>query len=166
MIFGVGSTIKIIAVLIIVAIIAGGLWYVTGLRADLAVARVNAERLKEGIELQQQLMAQMRRDISQIQSINADLRQETERAQAEIRSLSDRFNVNARGEARDLGAIAAARPAAVERLINRGTANAMRCLEIASGAPLTEQEQNAKTSSEINRECPSLANPLYRAVAP
>jgi hypothetical protein len=164
--FGIGSTIKIIAALIIVAITAGGLWYVTGLRADLAVARINAERLKESIELQQQLMAQMRRDITQIQSINADLRQETERAQAEIRSLNDRFNVNARGEARDFGAIAAARPATVERLINRGTENAMRCLEIASGSPLTEKEKNAKTSSEINRECPILANPNYRPATP
>lgn len=166
MMFGIGSSIKIVAVLVIVAIIAGGLWYVTGLRADLAVARVNVERLKEGIELQQQLMEQMRADIAQIQGINNDLRQETARAQAEVRNLNDRFNVNARGEARDFGAIAAARPGAVERLINRGTANAMRCLEIASGAPLTESEKNAKTSSEINRECPTLANPNYRAVAP
>jgi hypothetical protein len=164
--FGIGSSIKIIAALIIVAIIAGGLWYVTGLRADLAVARINAQRLEEGIRLQQELMDQMRRDIALIQDINNDLRQETERAQVEVRSLTDRFNVNARGEARDFGAIAAARPATVERLINRGTENAMRCLEIASGSPLTEKEKNAKTSNEINRECPSLANPLYRPATP
>jgi hypothetical protein len=160
--FGVGATVKAIAALIIVVILAGSAWYVTGLRADLAVSRINAERLEQGIRTQQALMEQMRRDIAQIQSINSDLRQESERAQSEIKALTDRFNVNARGEARDFGAIAAAKPGVVERLINRGTENAMRCLEIASGAPLTEQEKNAKTSSEINRECPTLANPSYK----
>ena len=163
---GIGSTIKIIAVLAIVSILAAGFWYVTGLRADLVTARANAEKLEQGIRTQQALIAQMQRDVAQIQSINRELREESSRANAEIRSLTDRLNVNARGEARDLGAIAAARPATVERLINRGTTNAMRCLEIASGSPLTEAEKNAKTSSEINRECPTLANPLYRPTTP
>jgi type II secretory pathway pseudopilin PulG len=166
MIFDVGSTVKAIAALLIVAIIAGGAWYVTGLRADLAVSRANAEKLQDGIRAQQELITQIRRDVAKIQNINSELQQENQRQQAEIRALSDRFNVNARGEARDFGAIAAARPGSVERLVNRGSDNARRCLEIASGSPLTEQEKNAKTSSEINRECPTLANPLYRSIAP
>ena len=49
----------------------------------------------------------------------------------------------------------------MERLINRGTKNALRCLEIATGAERTEKEINAKKESEINRECPTLANPNY-----
>jgi len=163
---GIGTTIKAVAALIIVVVIAGGAWYATGLRADLAVAKINADRLREGIETQKSLMEAMRRDIAQIQTINSELQQENQRQQAEVRALTDRFNVNARGEARDFGAIAAARPGSVERLVNRGSDNARRCLEIASGSPLTEQEKNAKTSSEINRECPTLANPLYRPVAP
>lgn len=160
------ANLKIVAVAMAVSAVAGVFWYVTGLRADLAQERANAEKLEQGIQTQQALILQMQRDVAQIRSMNQQLRQETDRANAEIRSLTDRLNVNARGEARDLGTIAAARPAAVERLVNRGTANAMRCLEIASGAPLTEAEKNAKTSSEINRECPTLANPLYRSVAP
>lgn len=164
--FGIGASIKAIAAVIILVILVGGLWYVTGLRADLAISQANAEKLKQGIEQQQALMEQMRADITQIQSINNALTQEATRAREELKSLTDKFNVNARGEARDFGAIAAAKPAVIERLVNRGTANAMRCLEIASGSPLTEAERNAKTSSEINRECPTLANPNYRAVAP
>jgi cell division septum initiation protein DivIVA len=162
MLFGGGATVKILAVLAIVVIVAGGAWYVTGLRADLVVARANAEKLQQGIEQQQALMSQMRADIAQIQSINAELNQEAARARDEVKNLTDRFSVNARGEARDFGATAAAKPQVVERLVNRGTVNAMRCLEIASGAPLTEAERNAKTSSEINRECPSIANPNYQ----
>jgi len=38
-------------------------------------------------------------------------------------------------------------------------------LELATGAPLTEAEKNAKLPSEINKECPSLANPSYKPAA-
>jgi TolA-binding protein len=166
MLFGGGAAIKVVATLAIVVIVAGGLWYVTGLRADLAVSEMNNKTLKDGIEQQQRLIEQMQRDVAQIQEINSSLAQEADRQRAEVRDLVDRFNVNARGESRDFGAIAAARPGVVERLVNRGTANAMRCLAIASGAPHTEAELAAKTSSEVNRECPSLANPNFIATTP
>jgi hypothetical protein len=162
MLFGGGAVIKVVAVLIIVLVFAGGAWYVTGLRADLAVSEMNAKTLQDGIKQQQELMEQMRADISQIQNINQDLKKENDRQQAEVKSLSNRFSQNARGEVRDFGALAAERPEAIERAVNRGTVNAMRCLEIASGAPLTEKELNARNSSEINRECPSIANPNYK----
>jgi hypothetical protein len=166
MLFGGGAAIKVIATLAIVIIVAGGLWYVTGLRADLAVSEMNNKTLKDGIEQQQRLIEQMQKDVAQIQEINADLANEADRQKREMRDLVDRFNVNARGESRDFGAIAAARPGVVERLVNRGTASAMRCLAIASGAPHTEAELAAKTSSEINRECPSLANPNFIVTTP
>jgi len=160
-----GSTIKIVAVLIMVLTVAAGLWYVTALRADLAISEQNRARLQEGVAAQQALLAQMRVDISQIQAINQDLRSENLRQQAEVQSLTQRFGQTARGEVRDFGALAAERPDAIQRAVNRGTANAMRCLEIASGSPLTDAEKNATTLSEINRECPTLANPRYRAAA-
>lgn len=161
MLFGGGAVIKVIAILIIVLVFAGGAWYVTGLRADLAVSEMNNSKLQDGIKQQQELMDQMRRDVAQMQEINSDLRKEADRQKKEVQALTDRFNTNARGETRDFGALAAEKPEAIERAVNRGTKNAMRCLEIASGAPLTEQELNAKTNSEINRECPTLANPNY-----
>jgi type II secretory pathway pseudopilin PulG len=162
MLFGGGAVIKVVAILIIVLVFAGGFYYISGLRADLAVSEINNQRLQEGIEAQQALMEQMRADIAQIQTINQDLKQENDRQQAEVKALSNRFSQNARGEVRDFGALAAERPDAIQRAVNRGTANALRCLELASGAPHTEQELNATTLSEINRECPTLANPRYQ----
>ena len=160
--FGIGSMIKAVALLLVVVVIAAGLWYVTGLRADLAISKQNSSRLQEGITAQQALLQQMNVDIAQIQTINQDLKKENDRQQAEVRALSNRFGQNARGEVRDLGALAAERPDAVQRAVNRGTANAMRCLELASGAPHSDAELAAKTTSEINRECPTLANPNYQ----
>lgn len=153
----IGSSIKIVAALIIVLVIAGGLWYVTGLRADLAVSEMNNKKLTDGIQAQQELMDQMRNDIAQIQSINAELRDQNERQRQDVANLARKF------ERRDLGALAAEKPELVERLVNRGSKNALRCLAIASGSPLTEEEKNAKTPTEANRECPNLINPNYTA---
>ena len=152
-----GSSIKIVSALIIVLVIAGGLWYVTGLRADLAVSEMNSKKLQEGIQAQQELMDQMRNDIEQIQSINSNLQRQNEKQRQDVANLTTKF------ERRDLGALAAEKPELVERLVNRGSKNALRCLELASGAPLTEAEKNAKTPTEANRECPSLINPNYTA---
>ena len=75
----------------------------------------------------------------------------------DLDDLDNRFNKGGR----DFGKIAIENTGAIERIINTGSVNAARCIEIASGAELTEQEINATKKSEINRECPSIANPNY-----
>ena len=160
--FGIGGIIKAVVALIIVLTVVGAFYYITGLRADLAVSEMNNQRLQEGIDSQNAVMAQMKADIQQIQTINQDLATEADRQRKEVAQLQNKFSVNSKGEARDFGALAASRPDVVERAVNRGTTNALRCLELASGAKHTEQELKATTSSEINRECPTLANPNYK----
>ena len=48
----------------------------------------------------------------------------------------------------------------VEKLINKGSERATRCVEIGKTL-LTEKELLATKKSEINTECPSIANPNY-----
>ncbi len=165
MLFGGGAAIKAIAALAMVLVIAGGLYYVTGLRANLAVAEENERKLTQAIADQQAVLEQMQADVEAQQNINRELGEAVKRQQQDISELTDRFNVNARGEKRDFGAIAAAKPKVVERLVNRGSVNALRCVELASGAPLTEKEQNAKTSKDLNPECPGLVQPLVPSFA-
>jgi hypothetical protein len=160
------STIKIVAILVIVLVFAGGFYYISNLQANLAIAEMNNQKLEEGIKAQQELMAQMQNDIKQIQNINSELQDLAEKQKEEIKAVSDKFNVNAKGEARDFGALAAAKPKVIERAVNRGTKNALRCLELSSGAKHTEQELNARTTSEINRECPAIANPNFIPTTP
>jgi ribosomal protein L29 len=152
MIFGTSGMIKAIVALVIVLFVGAGLWYVTNLKADLAVSEMNNKTLQDGIKAQQELMEQMRKDIAQIQTINEDLRQENDKRKQDVEVLTTKFSK------RDFGALAAERPSAIERLINRGTENVARCFELASGAPLNEKESNAKTPTEANRECPNLIN--------
>ncbi len=108
----------------------------------------------------------MQEDVAMIQGINKQLQDENVENLKEIKKSTDKFNVKANGDKRDFGTLAAVKPKVIQRLINRGTKNAVRCLEILTGAPHTEKELNAKLQSETNRECQSIANPNYIPTTP
>jgi len=163
--FGASAIVKAVAALLIVLVIAGGLWYVTGLRADLAVSQENTRKMTEAVQQQQEAIKQIQADQQKIKDINNELNTTIKLQNKDMENLKDRFTTSANGEKRDFGKTAAAKPSSLERAVNRGTVNALRCLEIASGAPLTEAEKNATKPSEINRECPALANPNYKPAA-
>jgi hypothetical protein len=160
--FGVGAAIKAIAALVTVLVIAGGVMYVSGLRADLAVSEENTKKMVDAVEKQQEALEEIKADQNKIKDLNNDLNTTIKLQNKDMENLKDRFTTNAAGEKRDFGKAAAAKPTSLERAVNRGTVNAIRCLEIASGAPLTEAEKNAKLPSEINRECTNIANPNYK----
>ena len=154
---GIGGAIKAIVYLVIVVVIAGGLWYVMNIKADLATSEANNQKLQDAVQLQKDLIESMQKDIAQIQETNKQLAEQNEKQKQDVATLSSKFSK------RDFGALAAEKPAVVEKLVNRGTANVMRCLELASGAPLNEKEKNAKTPTEANRECPALIDSDYTA---
>ena len=104
----------------------------------------------------------MKADFEAQAKINKKLTELNETLKKEYAALDQRFNkINGQGEVRDIGKLAEERTKAVERIINKGTVNAQRCVEIAMGSPLTEKEINATKKSQINSECPSIADPNY-----
>lgn len=161
----IGTIIKSLAALIIVVLFAVGFWWITGLRADLAVSQSNTEKLTQAVEQQQAVMEQMKAEQEQIRTMTKAVNDQVTKQNNDVNALRDRFNTTASGQQRNWGKTASEKPAAVERAVNRGTVNALRCLEIASGAPLTEAEKNATRPEEINRECPAIANPKYQPPA-
>ncbi len=140
----------------------GGFLYVKTLKSDLATSEANNAKLLDSVSEQQAVITQQRVDFESIMTANKEL-QDTQRVlQTELKNLDERFNkINGRGEVRDIGKLAAERSKSVERIINNASNKAMRCVEIAMGAELTEKEKNATKKSEINSECPSIANPNY-----
>ena len=147
------SFIKPLIYLAIIGILAAGAWYVTGLRADLAVSEQNNKQLEDGIRQQQALIEQIKTDFELIQSTNQVLQVQNEQQRKDINNLQTKFN--------DFGSRAAANPEAAAKAMNRGTANALRCIELASGAALNEREKQAKSPKEANRECPALIDPDF-----
>ena len=156
------SSIKIALVLVMLAGAGGGFMYVKNLKADLATSEANNAKLEESVKSQKAVIQQMKEDFEAITRIKAEMEKQNKILLAEFKALDKKFNkINGKGEVRDIGDLATKRPESVEKIINKGSTNAMRCSEIAMGSPLTEKEKNATKKSEINSECPSIANPNY-----
>jgi multidrug resistance efflux pump len=156
------SSIKIALIVIMMAGAGGGYIYVKNLKADLATSEANNLKLEESVADQKAVIAQQANDFKSILAANKALDEQNRILSKEFKALDQRFNkINGQGEVRDIGKLAEERSSSVERVVNSATKKAMRCVEIAMGAPLTEKEINATLKSEINSECPSIANPNY-----
>ena len=149
-------------IVIALATAGGGFLHYKTVKADLETAKANNLLLEASVEGQKAVIAQQENDFKSILAANATLQEQNKVLAAEFSALDERFNkINAQGEVRDIGKLAVERSRSVERVINGATKKAMRCVEIAMGSPLTEKEENATKKSEINSECPSIANPNY-----
>ena len=145
-----------------IAGIAGAGMYVMKLRSDNAILKANQIKLEEAVESQKEVLAQQKKDFERILNANKELTELNGKLNKDLKLLDDKFNkTNASGKKRDVGDLAIAKPKLIEKIINRATHNAIRCNEIAMGSPLTEKELNATKKSQINPECPSIANPSY-----
>lgn len=143
--------------MVIVAGLAGGVIYVNKLRSDNAILKANQLKLEASVESQKQVIAKQKEDFQAIMKANKELGVLINNLKKDLQDLDKRFTK----KKRDIGKLAIERSKAIERIINSASDKAARCIEIASGSPLTEQEINATLKSQINTECPSIANPNY-----
>jgi myosin heavy subunit len=141
----------------IILALLGSAGYVLKLQRDNTILKENAVKLESAISEQKTLIENQKKDFEEILSANKKMNELVSNLKKDLDDLDKRFNK----KDRDIGKLAIERTGAIERVINKGSENAKRCIEIASGSPLTEEEKNATKKSEINPECPSIANPKY-----
>jgi len=151
------GTMKIVMVGIMIAGLAGAGMYVMKLRSDNAILKANQIKLEEAVSSQKELIAKQQADFKEILEANKKFNELVTALKKDIDDLDNRFNK----DGRDFGKLAIEKTESIQRIVNGASDKALRCVEIAGGAPLTEQEINATKKSEINRECPSIANPNY-----
>ena len=141
----------------IILALLGSAGYVIKLQRDNTILKENAVKLESAISEQKQVIENQKKDFAEILEANKKINALINNLKKDLDDLDKRFTK----KDRDIGKLAIDRTGAIERVINKGADNATRCIEIASGSPLTEQEKNATKKSEINPECPSIANPSY-----
>ena len=151
------GSIKIVMVGLLITGIAGAGMYVMKLRSDNAILKANQMKLEEAGSSQKELIANQKKDFQEILDANNKMNELVSVLKKDLDDLDKRFNK----KNRDVGKLAIAKTESIERITNGASALATRCIEIASGSPLTEKEKNATKKSEINSECPSIANPNY-----
>ena len=149
--------IRLFLIGIVATAIAGGGFYVMKLQKDNAILKANAIKMESAIADQKSLIENQKKDFKEILDANNKMNELVSVLKKDLDDLDKRFNK----KNRDVGKLAIAKTESIERITNGASALAMRCVEIASGSPLTEEEKNATKKSEINTECPSIANPNY-----
>ena len=149
--------IRLFLIGIVATAIAGGGFYVVKLQKDNAILKANAIKLESAVAEQQTLIENQKKDFEEILDANKKMNELVSVLKKDLEDLDKRFNK----KNRDVGKLAIAKTKSIERITNNASIAANRCIEIASGAELTEAEKNATKKSEINTECPSIANPNY-----
>ena len=144
--------------IIMVIGLSGGVSYVYKLKADNATLKSNQVKMEQALDAQAKYIEQQKKDFEAIMKANQEVNKLVGNLKKDIDDLDKRFNKGTR----DLGKTAMERPDAMERIINKASDKALRCVEIAGGAKLTEAEIKATKKSEINSECPAIANPNYK----
>ena len=137
--------IKIILALVLLAGAGGGYLYVTKLQKDNAILKTNQVKLETAVAESSQVIEQQTKDLKKIRSTLKEIDEQNAKLKA------DRDALNSRLGKHDIGNLAENKPGLVEKIINKASDSAARCMEIASGSPLTEEELNGTP----NRECPS-----------
>ncbi len=156
--FGLFGSVKMIFTILIVVGLSGGVSYVYKLKADNATLKSNQVKMEQALDTQAKYIEQQKKDFEDIMKANQEVNKLVGNLKKDIDDLDKRFNKGTR----DLGKTAMERPDAMERIINKASDKALRCVEIAGGSKLTEAEIKATKKSEINSECPSIANPNYK----
>ena len=147
--------IKIIIFFLIISVAGGGYVYVQKLRADNATLKINTTKLETAVEQNEATIKQQTENFEKVRTTLADVRDNRDALQSDKNVLIEKLSEH------DFGQLAEARPGLVVKIVNKVSVNANRCMEIATGSPLTEAELAATKKSQTNTECPRLANPNY-----
>ena len=139
------SSLKIGLVLVMLAGAGGGYLYVNKLQKDNAILKTNQVKLETAVQESNQDIEQQTKDLKQIRSTLKKVEEVNAKLQKDRDALNNRLGKH------DIGNLAENKPGLVEKIINKASDSAARCMEIASGSPLTEEELNGTP----NRECPS-----------
>ena len=141
---------KLAGVMLILMMAMGGMgyWYYNDTQEKMATLHANNAKLETAVTIQKQTIEQTKKDLRLAHDVATD-------AMKKFDKVSKLLG------ARDIGKLAQAKPRPIQKIINKGSSNMMRCFEILSGKPLTEKEANADRKSKINSMCPDIANPKY-----
>jgi len=148
---------RIALAFILLAAAGGGYLYITKLQKDNAILKTNQIKLESAVSEQKMLIENQKKDFESIMTANKEMNDLIGKLKTDYADLDKRFNK----KNRDVGLLAIQRTKSIQRITNSASDKASRCIEIASGSPLTEKEINATKKSEINTECSSIANPNY-----
>lgn len=112
------------------------------------------ENTRQAIQIQEQkaVKEQMEKDIARGNELRRDVNRVMQNTQRSIEDMRSKFAPRvdtSTGQTVTLGQKAVEKTEVVERAVNRGTYDQLRCFELVTGSPLTEEERNGTKTNSI-----------------
>lgn len=133
-----------------------GLWaYYQYTQEQIRVYATNAATAQQAQEASEAALVQVQIDLQEVQEQFNIVSEKFNAAQERVNDLEEKLSKH------EIGMLAENKPGLVEKVVDNGTKDVLRCFEIMSGSPLTEDELNATKKSQVNTSCSDIANPNY-----
>ena len=131
--------------------IAGAAYlYYKDTQAALQQYAANQAMLEISVNTQRAATASLQQDISRMATTITQINAEFAQSRQQVKELETKFTQNSAGKERDIGVLAAAKPALIEKVVNTATQDVLRCFELLTGDSAKPGEvTNEKFSSCI-----------------
>ena len=151
--------------LLILTVVLGavgfGAWkYYQYTQEQIRIYAVNAATAELAQQESEQAIEALRKDMEAVREQYTAVSEEFDRAKSRVDKLEEILSEH------EIGILAQAKPKLIEKIVDKGTKDVLRCYEILTGSPLTEEEINVTKKSKANSSCPDVANPNYTPPTP
>lgn len=107
------STIKILAVVLPLLALGGGLWYTDNLKEEIKLLEDNQVKLNSAVDSKNAEIERLNQNVEEVLSVNVRLSEEREKLSNSVDELRDKLSEH------DLGYLAENKPGLIEKIINK-----------------------------------------------
>ena len=150
--------IKMLLILtVVIGAVGFGAWkYYQYTQEQIRIYAVNAATAELAQQEAEAAIESLKRDMVEIQQQFTVVSKKFEVAKGRVSALENKLSEH------EIGDLAQKKPKLIEKIIDKGTQDVLRCYEILTGSPLTEDEIAVTKKSKANTTCSDVANPNYR----
>jgi len=154
--------IKMLLILtVVIGAVGFGAWkYYQYTQEQIRIYAVNAATAELAQQEAEAAVESLKRDMVEIQAQFTVVSKKFEVAKGRVSALENKLSEH------EIGDLAQKKPKLIEKIIDKGTQDVLRCYEILTGSPLTDEEIAVTKKSKANTTCPDVANPNYEAPRP
>ena len=159
--FILGKLKMILILTVVIGAVGFGAWkYYQYTQEQIRIYAVNAATAELAQQEAEAAVESLKRDMVEIQQQFTVVSKKFEVAKGRVSALENKLSEH------EIGDLAQKKPKLIEKIIDKGTADVLRCYEILTGSPLTDEEIAVTKKSKANTTCPDVANPNYEAPRP
>jgi Tfp pilus assembly protein PilX len=159
--FILGKLKMILILTVVIGAVGFGAWkYYQYTQEQIRIYAVNAATAELAQQEAEAAVESLKRDMVEIQQQFTVVSKKFEVAKGRVSALENKLSEH------EIGDLAQKKPKLIEKIIDKGTQDVLRCYEILTGSPLTDEEIAVTKKSKANTTCPDVANPNYEAPRP